>query len=119
VPTLSPHKRAVLDALDEQIVDLQSQLAAYKPLVDELAQLQRARATLLGESARGRPGRRRMLDVEAVDDLMRTSKEPLTPVEMAAETGEGANAIRSHLHRYLGSHYRKEGQGWVLIGESD
>lgn len=113
---VSPRKQAVLNTLDEQIGELESKLAKYKPLLDELAQLKRARAALLGEKAL--PGRRSSLDVEALVEVMRESGEPLTPVEIAERMASDANAVRSHLNRNLGARYRKEGRGWVLVGEA-
>lgn len=115
MPNVSPRKQAVLDALDEQIADLESKLVKYKPLLDELGQLKRTRATLLGEKAP--TGRRGRLDAEAVADVMRESDEPLMPVEISERMGADANTVRSHLNRNLGSRYRKEGRGWVLVGE--
>ena len=113
---VSPRKQAVLNALDEQIGELESKLAKYRPLLDELAQLKRARATLLGERAPA--GRRGTLDADALADLMQASGEPLTPVELAEKLGADANTVRSHLNRNLGSRYRKEGRGWVVVRDA-
>lgn len=117
VPNVSAGKQAVLNALDEQIGELESQLDEYRPLLDELAQLKRARATLLGE--RIPVGRRGTLDAATLAGIMEASKEPLTPVEIAEQLGADANTVRSHLNRNLGTRYRKEGRGWIQIGEAD
>lgn len=112
---VSPRKQAVLNTLDEQISELESKLAKYKPLLDELAQLKRTRATLLGDKPLA--GRRGSLDAEALVEVMRESGQPLTPVEIAERMASDANTVRSHLNRNLGARYRKEGRGWVLVGE--
>lgn len=109
-------KQTVLNALDEQIAQLETKLERYRPLLDELAQLKRARAALVGE--RLGPGRRGTLDTAALTDALEASSEPLTAVELAETIGADANVVRSHLNRSLGSRYRKEGRGWVIIRES-
>ncbi len=110
---LTPRTQVVLDALDEQIAEVESKLAKYRPLVDELAQLKRTRASLLGERAPA--GRRGTLNVDGLVGALRASNEPLTPVELAAKIGADANAVRAHLNRNVTGRYRKEGRGWMLV----
>ena len=38
--------------------------------------------------------------------------------ELAERIASDANTVRSHLNRNLGARYRKEGRGWVLVGEA-
>jgi hypothetical protein len=112
-PEPSAFTQAVLEALDEQIRKLESELAQVKLLLTELEQLKRARAALLGEKTR--IGSRWKLGKDAVSDVLLASTEPLTPVEIAEKVGADATVVRSHLNRHLGVRYRKDEGGWVLI----
>lgn len=115
---VTSRQQAVLTALDEQIAELEAKLARYQPLVNELAQLKRTRATLLGEKPSG--GRRPTLATEAVASAMRDAGRPLTPLEISERTGADGAVVRSHLNRWSGKLYRRLPQGgWVLADEQE
>jgi hypothetical protein len=110
-------KQVVLATLDDQIASLERKLEPYRAIVDELDELKRARAALLGQphARRGRPS---TLDADVLADAMRAANRPLTPPELANALGADAAVVRSHLNRHLGTRYAHEGHGWVLIAQS-
>ena len=112
---VTSRQQAVLDALDQQIADLKAKLARYQPLKEELAQLERARAVLLGIQ----PDRRRYgtLTRETVAGVMRDAGRPLTPREISEATGASGPVVRSHLHRGRGEIYEHDGNGWTLVDD--
>ena len=110
---VTSRQQVVLTALDEQITDLEEKLARYQPLLDELAQLKRARAALLG--IRHEQRKRGTLTQEVVVAVMREAGRPLTPMEISERTGGSGTVVRSHLSRWRGSLYRRDTDGWALI----
>ena len=110
---MTPRQQAVLTALDEQIADLEAKLARYRPLLDELARLKKARAILLGERrTRGRSG---TLTTAAVLAAMGEAGRPLAPMEIADRTGADGTVVRSHLNRWRDQLYRRDSEGWIPI----
>lgn len=116
---LSQRKKNILETIDEEIAELEEKLAKVQPLINELNQLKRTRATLLSErSATGTVGSRTRLTMEQVIHAMRENDgESMTPQEIAQAVGTDVTVVRSHLNRYVDSRYRKEDDGWVLIGQ--
>jgi hypothetical protein len=118
---VSPRKQAVLDVLDDEIAALEAKLAKAQPLIDELNQLRKTRATLLAErSVTGgvRAGTQVTME-QVVHALRENDNESMTPGEIAAEIGADATVVRSHLNRHKDVRYRRNGDGWELIGEED
>jgi hypothetical protein len=104
-----------MSALNEQIAALEEKLASYQPLLDEVTQLKRARAALLGQPiSSGRRAER--LSVEALRTVMRESPEPLTPVAIAEKLAVNDNVVRSHLNRNVDGLYERIDRGWVISG---
>jgi response regulator of citrate/malate metabolism len=119
---LSKRKAAILDVLDDQIEELATKLAKVQPLIDELNQLRRTRATLLSErSVTGGVSRGTRLTMEQVIQAFRENEnEPMTPNELAEQLGVDPTVTRSHLNRHADTRYRKNGEGaWTLIGEKE
>lgn len=116
---VSARKNAVLEALDTAIDEIEEKLKKAQPLIDELAQLKRTRATLLSERAvTGTVSSRTRLNMEQVVHALRENdNEPMTAVEIAAAIGTDPTVVRSHLNRYKDTKYEKDGDGWTLIGE--
>jgi acetylornithine deacetylase/succinyl-diaminopimelate desuccinylase-like protein len=113
-------KQIVLDALDSQIEELEDKLRKAQPMIDELNQLKRTRATLLDERRpTGGGGRTNaMLSMETMILDMRTNG-PSTPQEIADRLGVNVTVVRSHLNRYRDQRYAANGDGkWRLIGEN-
>jgi hypothetical protein len=122
VEKLSTRKNAILEVLDEQIDELETKLRKVQPLIDELNQLKRTRATLLSERSTtgGISARTRLTMEQVIHALRENDNEPMTPVEIAAALGTDATVVRSHLNRHADVRYRKDGDGgWVLIGEDE
>jgi hypothetical protein len=112
-------KQVVLDALDEQINELETKLKKVQPLIDELNSLKRTRATLLDERRVTSGGGRRatMLTMETMIHYLRENGAS-TPSEAAEGLGLDENVVRSHFNRYRDQRYSKNGDGrWRLIGE--
>lgn len=118
---LSNRKSAILEVLDEQIEELEEKLRKAQPFIDELSQLKRTRATLLSErTTTGGIGSRTRLTMETVIHALRSNENgAMTPGEIAEKVGVDPTIVRSHLNRYADTRYRKEDDGWVLIGEQD
>src|SRR5262245_60638449 len=118
---VSTRKNRMLEALDQEIAELEEKLKKAQPLIDELNQLKRTRATLLSErTTTGSIGARTRLNMESVITALRENdNEPMTAVEIASAVGEDVTVVRSHLNRYKDTKYEKDGEGWVLIGEAD
>jgi hypothetical protein len=118
---VSARKNRVLEALDEEIHDLEEKLQKVQPLIDELNQLKKTRATLLSErTTTGSVGSRTRLNMESVIHAMRENdNEPMTAVDIASSIGVDPTVVRSHLNRYKDQRYEKDGEGWTLIGEED
>jgi len=116
---LSRRKDAILAVIDEQIAELEEKLAKAQPLIDELTQLKRTRATLLSErSVTGniRSGTRLTME-QVIHAFRENDNDPLTPRELGAALGVDETVIRSHLNRYKDVRYTKNGDGaWRLIG---
>jgi response regulator of citrate/malate metabolism len=118
---LSSRKNAVLEILDEQIHDIEERLAKVQPLIDELNQLKKTRATLLSErTTTGSIGSRTRLNMESVVHALRENEnETMTAQEIADSVGVDVTVVRSHLNRYKDTRYEKDGDGWALIGEDE
>jgi len=118
---VSARKQAVLDVLDEEIAELEKKLEKVQHLIDELAQLKKTRATLLAErSVTGGVRLGTQVTMEQVIHALRENdNESMTPGEIAAEIGADATVVRSHLNRHKDVRYRRNGDGWELIGEED
>jgi predicted HTH transcriptional regulator len=116
---VTKRKQIVLDALDEQIHDLEERLKKAQPLIDELATLKRTRATLLDERRATSGGGRAnaQLSMETMIHYLRENGSQ-TAGEIAEGLSLNENLIRSHLNRYRDQRYAKNGDGkWRLIGE--
>lgn len=119
---LSAPKKAILDVLDEQIGELEKKLEKVQPLINELAQLRRTRATLLSErTTTGSVGSGTRLTMEQVIHALRESEwESMSVTDLAKELGVNDNTMRSHLNRHKDVRYRQNGDGeWSLIGEEE
>jgi DNA-binding transcriptional ArsR family regulator len=117
---VSDRKNRILEAIDEEIHALEEKLSKVQPLIDELNQLKRTRATLLSErTATGSVGARTRLNMESVVHALRENdNQPMTAVDIANSIGVDPTVVRSHLNRYKDQRYIKEnGDGWTLIGE--
>ena len=119
---ISKAKQHILDALDEEIEALETKLVKVQPLVDELAQLKKTRATLLSErSTTGAVGRKAQLTMEMVIHAFREHGN-MTANELAERTGVNPTIARSHLNRYRDQRYAQDaglenGEAtWRLIG---
>jgi len=122
VEKLSAPKKAILDVLDEQIGELEKKLEKVQPLINELAQLRRTRATLLSErTTTGSVGSGTRLTMEQVIHALRESEwESMSVTDLAKELGVNDNTMRSHLNRHKDVRYRQNGDGeWSLIGEEE
>jgi len=109
----------LIDAMDAEIEELEEKLAKVQPIIDELNQIKRARATLLSErSTTGGVGRRAQLTMETVIKAFQ-DHGPMTANELAEHTGVSDSITRSHLNRYRDQRYAQDnGTGvWRLIGE--
>jgi hypothetical protein len=117
--TVTKRKQIILDALDEQIEELEEKLKKAQPMIDELASLKRTRATLLDERRATSGGGRgnTQLTMETMIHHLR-EHGPQTAGEAAAALGLNENLVRSHLNRYREVRYSRNGDGnWRLIGE--
>src|SRR4249920_2637321 len=117
--TVTRRKQIILDALDEQIHELEEKLKKAQPMIDELNSLKRTRATLLDERRPTSGGGRgnTQLTMETMIHQLR-EHGPQTPAEAASDLGLNENLVRSHLNRYRDQRYAKNGEGkWRLIGE--
>jgi uncharacterized coiled-coil protein SlyX len=118
---VSKGKQEILDVMDARIEELEEKLAKVQPLIDELNQTKRARATLLSERApTGRPGRKAQLTMETVIETFRKHGN-MTANQLAEFTGVDPTIARSHLNRYRDQRYAQDamenGEGvWRLIG---
>lgn len=114
-------KQIILDALDEQIHELEEKLKKAQPMIDELNALKRTRATLLDERRPTSGGGRgnTMLTMETMIHHLRENG-PKTPQEAADELGVPVTVVRSHFNRYRDQRYAANGDGkWRLIGEEN
>jgi len=118
---ITERKNRILEAIDEEIAELEEKLAKVQPLIDELNQLKRTRATLLSErTTTGSIGARTRLNMESVIHALRENdNEPMSAVDIAQAIGVDPTVVRSHLNRYKDQRYEKDGEGWTLIGEDD
>jgi response regulator of citrate/malate metabolism len=118
---VSDRKNRILEAIDEEIAELEDKLQKVQPLIDELNQLKRTRATLLSErTTTGSIGARTRLNMESVIHALRENdNEPMTAVDIASAIGVDPTVVRSHLNRYKDQRYEKDGEGWTLIGEDE
>jgi response regulator of citrate/malate metabolism len=118
---VSDRKNRILEAIDEEISELEEKLQKVQPLIDELNQLKRTRATLLSErTTTGSIGARTRLNMESVIHALRENdNEPMTAVDIASAIGVDPTVVRSHLNRYKDQRYEKDGEGWTLIGEDE
>ena len=117
---LSSRKNAVLEVLDEQINELEEKLRKVQPIIDELNQLKKTRATLLSErTTTGAVGSRTRLNMESVVHALRENEnEGMNAQAIADAIGVDVTVVRSHLNRYKDTRYEKNGDGnWTLIGE--
>ena len=115
---LSDRKTKILEVMDEEIGILEAKLKKVQPLIDELNQLKRTRATLLSErTTTGSVGGARITMESVIHAL--TEGEEMTVGELAAAIGASDTAVRSHLNRHKDVRYRKVGDNWALIGEDD
>lgn len=114
---VTARKTRILDVLDGEIKELETKLAKAQPMIDELAQLRRTRATLLSErSVTGGVRAGTKITMEQVIHEMTEADAPIAATDLAVELGVDASVVRSHLNRYRDERYRKEGDNWVLIG---
>jgi len=117
---VSRRKQLLIDAMDAEIEELEEKLAKVQPIIDELNQIKRARATLLAErTTTGSVGRRSQLTMETVIHAFR-EHGPMTATELAERTGVSDSITRSHLNRYRDQRYAQDNNGtgiWRLIGE--
>src|SRR4051812_47864789 len=105
---LSTRKQNVLQILNEEIEELEEKLAKAQPLIDELAQLKKTRATLLSErSTTGSISNRTQLTMEMVVHAFNGHDE-LTVGEIADAVGVNQTVVRSHLNRYKDQRYEKD-----------
>jgi DNA-binding transcriptional ArsR family regulator len=118
---VSDRKNRILEAIDEEIAELEDKLQKVQPLIDELNQLKRTRATLLSErTTTGSIGARTRLNMESVIHALRENdNEPMTAADIASAIGVDPTVVRSHLNRYKDQRYEKDGEGWTLIGEDE
>lgn len=118
---LTQRKKNILEAIDEEIEDLEEKLAKVQPLINELNQLKRTRATLLSErTSTGTIGSRTRLNMESVIHALRENdNEAMTPQELASAVGVDVTVMRSHLNRHIDTRYRRDNGGWILIGEDE
>jgi hypothetical protein len=127
VEKLTQRKQTILDALDQEIGELEKKLEKVQPLINELDVLKQTRRVLLSERATtgggGHSGPR--LTVEEVITVMRghaesTGHDKISVADLAEAVGYDENRVRSHLNRYRDERYEKNGDGlWSLIGESE
>src|SRR5207342_2848130 len=110
--TVTRRKQIILDALDEQIHELEEKLKKAQPLIDELQALKRTRATLLDERRPTSGGGRgnTMLTLETMIHHLR-EVGPQTPQEASDALGVPVSVVRSHFNRYNESRYAKNGDG--------
>lgn len=116
---VTKRQQAVLDILDEQIDELEAKLQKVQPLIDELAKLKKTRATLLSEkSVTGgvRAGTQVTME-QVIHALRENDNDPMTPPEIATAISADVTVVRSHLNRHKDVRYKREAEGWVLIGE--
>ena len=122
---LSEREKTVLEALDEEIGELEKKLAKVQPLFDELNRLRKARAVMLDErSTTGNPrgggsGPRKSggAQMEQIITYLREHGEAST-TELADYVGTTVATIRAHMNRYRDERYRQNGGGnWALIGQ--
>lgn len=117
---LSPRKALILDILDEQIDELEKKLKKVQPLLDELNQLKRTRATLLSErTTTGAVSSTTRITMEQVIQALRELEGSGTPVQIAEAIGVSDSTVRSHLNRHKNVRYRKNGDEWALIGDDE
>lgn len=117
---LTRRKATILDVIDQEIAELEEKLAKAQPLIDELNQLKRTRATLLSErSVTGGIRSNVRLTMEQVIQAFRENdSDPMTPRQLASAVGVDETVVRSHLNRHKGTRYRNNGDGqWALIGK--
>jgi hypothetical protein len=121
---LSSREKSVLEALDEEIQELETKLQKVQPLFDELGRLRKARAVMLDERSttgtpRGGGGGRAgtgVLTMETVINYLREHGHASTR-EIADYAGTSVGNVRAHLNRYRDERYRQNGGGnWELIG---
>lgn len=120
---LSTRKKAILAVLDEEIEELEEKLRKAQPLIDELNQLKKTRATLLSErTTTGGVGRKAQLTMEMAIHAFREHGD-MTANQLAERTGVNATIARSHLNRYRDQRYMQDGDAengeaiWRLIGD--
>lgn len=121
---LTPRKRVILDALDEQIAELEAKLKKVNPLIQELNVLKQTRRTLLSERATtsGGGNSRVQLTMEEVVHAMNEHPNGMTPTEIAEATGAPGGTVRSHLNRGKGTRYAHHDGLWFLteqVGTDD
>jgi len=117
---LTQRKQRILAMLDDEIASLEERLAKAQPLIDELNQLKRTRATLLSErSTTGGVSARTQLTMEMVVHAF-DGHDTMTVAELAEATGVNVTIVRSHLNRYRDTRYEQQDDGsWRLIGSDD
>lgn len=119
---LSKRKKRLLEVFDEEISTLEAALAKFQPRIDELAQLKKARATLLSErTTTGAVGGRTQLTMEMMVSYFRgNNNEWAQPQEIADHYGIPGQIVRSHLSRGKDTRYEYDHEeGWRLIGEGE
>jgi hypothetical protein len=119
---VSRRKQVVLDAIEEQIAELEELLAKAQPKINELNSLKASRRALLAErgvtGGGGNPNTQ--LSMEEVIAWMREN-ESGTPQEIAEALSVDGTIVRSHLSRGKGTRYQRDEETgeWSLIGEED
>ncbi len=113
---LSKRKSVVLDAIDEQITELEAKLAKVQPLINELNELRQVRRALLNQRGVTGGSGRGLTQEEVIQFFKSHSNEPSTAAEIAEEVGATPAAVRTHLNRYRDSTYTKDADNrWVLV----
>jgi DNA repair exonuclease SbcCD ATPase subunit len=116
---LSPREKVVLEALDEEIEELEAKLQKVQPLFDELQRLRKARSVMLDErSTTGKPRGKNGggAQMETIITYLR-EHATATTTELAEYVGTTVPTIRAHLNRYKDERYHTDGNGtWSLIG---
>ena len=119
---ITQRKQNILDTIDTEIEALETKLEKVQPLINELQQLRRTRATLLSErgSTGGGVRANTRLTMEQVIHAFRENGGTVGVSKLATELGVDDTVIRSHLNRYRDERYRRHGDGtWELIGEEE
>src|SRR5215813_12890306 len=111
---VTKRKSAVLKVLDAEIADLEQRLQKVQPLIDELNQLKKTRATLLSErTTTGGVNSNAQLTMEMMIHFFRErDNEPATAGFISEELNVPGTIVRSHLSRGKDVRYENTAEGW-------